>query len=318
MKLQTNIPVGKGVKPIDYNSSICLVGSCFAEHMAAKLEYYQFRHLTNPLGILFHPMAIKELFRRSLDNKNFTKEDIFSLNDLWHCYDAHSDLSGTEAEATVEKLNDALKSTHQHINKSTHFIITLGTAWVYRLQETGHIVANCHKVPQSQFDKELLTIDELEDCLGDIEHMIRNVNADIEIIWTVSPVRHLKDGFAENNRSKAHLIAAVHQIVRKSGNSYFPSYELMMDELRDYRFYDRDMVHPNEMAVDYIWEKFRESWIDPGIYPIMEKAGQIQRGLAHRPFHPGSEQHQKFRNNLDSQIRELQKEYPFMNFEVRD
>jgi len=317
MKLQTQIPLKKGGNPIDYESCLLLLGSCFVENMGRKLDYFKFQNLQNPFGILFHPYAIENLVERAIQKRSYTAKEVFFLNERWHCYDAHSDLSDTSRESLLEKLNKGLEKTLQQIHKSTHILVTLGTSWVYRHFDSDRIVANCHKVPQKKFSKELLSVKAIEkSLLSTIQH-IRSINENAQFIFTISPVRHLKDGFNENQRSKAHLTAAVHKIfdVPSFGaRELFPSYELMMDELRDYRFYEPDMVHPNQLAIDYIWEKFKQTWISEEAYPIMSKVDNIQKGLRHRPFDPDSGQHRKFRESLEANISNLKKEYPFMEF----
>ena len=315
MQLHTHIPLKPFVPAIDYNSKLVLIGSCFAEHIASKLTYYKFQSVSNPFGILFHPEAIQNLVQRALEKSHYTENEIFQNNERWHCYDAHSDLSGADSQTTLRQLNEAIESTYQQIHESTHIIITFGTAWVYRSKNSGRLVANCHKVPQREFDKELLTVEEIGHSIRNISELIKASGSQAELIFTVSPVRHLKDGFSENQRSKAHLITAVHQAVEDGVGHYFPSYELMMDELRDYRYYDRDMIHPNEIAIDYIWEKFRGVWIDPGVYSVMDSVEQIQKGLDHKPFNPRSSQHKEFKKGLEGKIKALQDQYPFMQFE---
>ncbi|GAG96622.1 unnamed protein product, partial [marine sediment metagenome] len=190
-------------------------------------------------------------------------------------------------------------------------IITLGTAWVYRFIETNELVGNCHKVPQKKFLKELLSIDEIVVSLENIISLIKDFNPKTTILFTVSPVRHLKDGFIENSQSKAHLLAAIHQVIENTTSGarihYFPSYEIMLDDLRDYRFYKRDMIHPNLTAIDYIWEKFQQAWLDDKTTSIMKEVDTIQKGLAHIPFNPKSEQHQQFLKNLQHKIQVLKK-----------
>ena len=205
--------------------------------------------------------------------------------------------------------------TKRSLETTSNIIITLGTAWVYRHIASKKIVANCHKVPQKEFQKELLITDEIKTSLENCMALVKKVNPNAQFIFTVSPVRHLKDGFVENQRSKAHLITALHQMINGNDVSYFPAYEIMMDELRDYRFYGKDMLHPNELAVDYIWEKFRSVWISPDCLSVMEEVDSIQKGLMHRPFNPDSVGHQKFRTSLQAKITYLQEKYPFMKFE---
>lgn len=320
MHLQTKILLEKAADQIDYSSQLLLLGSCFAENIGGKFDYFKFQSMQNPFGILFHPLAIENLVSKAVREEKYTEADLFFLNERWHCFDAHSELSDPLKEILLNKLNSGVHQTHRQITKSSHIIITLGTAWAYRNTGSNAIVANCHKVPQKDFSKELLPIDAIRTSILGIIKSVRSVNKDVQLIFTVSPVRHLKDGHLENQRSKAHLISAIHEVTHPPsligglGEAYFPSYEIMMDELRDYRFYETDMVHPNQLAIDYIWEKFVEVWISPSVHPTMEKVDAIQKGLKHRPFNPISEQHKLFLKSLDEKIMYLQGQYPFMEF----
>ena len=319
MNLQTQVPLQQAEHQLDYQSQLLLLGSCFVENIGKKLDYYKFRSLQNPFGILFHPKAIESLLSKSIQAFSYTEEDIFYHNERWHCFDAHSDLSDVSKEELLRKLNDGLKDTLQQISQSTHIVITLGTAWVYRNNTSNAIVANCHKVPQKEFSKDLLSGDTIVKSLENSIGLIKSTNPKAQIIFTVSPVRHLKDGFVENQQSKAHLITAIQHVLEKNVTlsaveGYFPSYEIMMDELRDYRFYKSDMIHPNELAVDYIWEKFKDVWISREAFATMEKVEEIQRGLKHKPFNPDSEEHQKFLNLIKTKSQALQSEFSFMKF----
>ncbi|MCK0177704.1 GSCFA domain-containing protein [Flavobacteriaceae bacterium S0862] len=316
MRLQTTIPLQtQQHNQIDYNSSVLLLGSCFVENIGSKLDYFKFQNLQNPFGILFQPLAIEKLITNAINEKEYIEDDIFFHNEQWHCYDAHSKLSNASKEDLLNDLNKQIDIIAKQLNNSSHMIVTLGTAWVYRHTETDSIVANCHKVPQKKFLKELLSVDEISESLQSIVELIRSVNKKTSILFTVSPVRHLKDGFLENMQSKAHLIAAIHQVVEPRNNlHYFPSYEIMMDELRDYRFYTEDMVHPNQTAVNYIWEKFQSVWISNDAFQTMEDVNIVQKGIQHKPFHPNSEAHQKFLKNLEQRKTLLQKKHSFIVF----
>lgn len=316
MKLQTQIPLQpEKYNLINYESKILLLGSCFVENIGHKLEYFKFQILLNPLGILFHPLAIETLITNAINEKKYTEEDLFFLNEQWHCYDAHSKLSHVSKKELLKDLNENIKSTHQFIKDSTHIIITLGTAWVYRHIETDTIVANCHKVPQKQFVKELLSVEDISESLLAIVSLIRSVNPKSVIIFTVSPVRHLKDGFIENSQSKAHLITAIQKVVEpRHLLHYFPSYEMMIDELRDYRFYGEDMIHPNQTAINYIWERFQKTWITEKVSKIMEDIDVIQKGLLHRPFNNDSEAHQKFLQDLELKKQKVRLQFPQIEF----
>ena len=318
MKLQTQVPLKKAHNQIDYSSQILLLGSCFAENMGRKFDDYKFPFFQNPFGIFFHMLAIENLVEKAVREASYSEADVFFMNERWHCFDAHSDVSDASQEHLIQNLNQGLKSTRDQLSKSTHIIITLGTSWVYRNIKNDSIVANCHKVPQKQFSKVLLSIDEISESLQKTISQIRSVNENAHFIFTVSPIRHLKDGFIENQRSKAHLIAAIHQTISildlTPYTSYFFSYELMMDELRDYRFYKSDMLHPNDVAVDYIWEKFKNVWISEGCYGVMDQVEAIQKGLQHKPFHADSKEHMEFMKSLNTKITYLQQQYPFMEF----
>jgi hypothetical protein len=208
-----------------------------------------------------------------------------------------------------------LSDFHFQIFKSTHFQITYGTSWVYRNKSSNSIVANCHKVPQSQFEKEILSVATIEKSIQNTIDLIQKVNPNCYFIFTVSPVRHIKDGFVENQRSKAHLITAIHSsISHLPSSNYFPSYEIMMDELRDYRFYAEDMLHPSQTAIDYIWKRFSENYISEENFATMEEVCSIQKGLAHRPFNADSDSHQKFLTSLNEKISKLKEKFPGMKF----
>ena len=315
MKFQTQIPIQKSDFPMDYQSKIMLLGSCFAENMAEKFEYFKFKTTVNPFGIIFNSVSLEKLVVRSIHKKYFTEKDIFFHNEAWHCYEVHSELSNPDKVEFLENLNQLIDSTNQELTNLTHIIITLGTSWVYRHIETHEIVANCHKVPQKQFVKELLSNEQIDDSLQIIIAEIHAVNPNCNFIFTVSPVRHIKDGFVENNVSKAHLISALHSSnFQLSTSSYFPSYEIMMDELRDYRFYAEDMLHPNQTAIDYIWIKFFENYVDEKEFATMQQVCDIQKALHHRPFNPNSESHLKFLDSLNQKINTLVKKYPQLQF----
>ena len=314
MKLQTQIPLKKRASNlIDYHSEITLLGSCFVENIGEKLSYYKFKNLQNPFGILFHPKAIETLIIRATQEKKYTEDDVFFHNEQWHCFDAHSKLSNPSKEALINQLNSELALTKLQLSKSTHVIITLGTAWVYNLLKDKNTVANCHKLPQNQFEKQLLSPHDIKGSLTRVIDGIKSLNSAATIIFTVSPIRHIKDGFVENTLSKSHLITAVNQVL-SDAVVYFPSYEIMMDELRDYRFYSEDMIHPNQTAIHYIWNKFQEVWFSPQAIKTMVEVAVIQKGLQHRPFNLKSEAHQQFLKQLDIKKAQLQAQFSHITF----
>ena len=322
MEFRTKIPIKETEPKIDYESKIFLIGSCFVENIGKKLDFYKLQTLQNPFGILFHPLAIAKFFRKLNEEAIYTEKNIFQYQERWHCFDAHSSLSNPDAEVLLENLNSALQKAREFLQQNSHLVITLGTAWSYYHLESEQSVANCHKVPQKSFRKELQSTEEIERALNEIVEVVHQINPDAAVIFTVSPVRHIKDGFVENQRSKAHLITAINNVLenRKSISPlgvrglYFPSYELMMDELRDYRFYGEDMLHPSQTAIDYIWKRFIETWFSEDSISVLNKVENIQKGLAHRPFNPNSEAHLRFLEKLKSQILALKKQYPHLEF----
>lgn len=318
MSFFTQLPIKKSDEQITYDSHLLLLGSCFSENIGKQLNHFKFQTLQNPFGILFHPLAIENMIVRAVSQQKYTADDVFLHNERWHCFDAHSELSATTKEGLLAGLNNALTVTFEFLKRATHICITLGTAWVYRNTESSTIVANCHKIPQKQFTKELLSVGQVQDSLENILKSIHEVGQNAHVIFTVSPVRHLKDGFVENQRSKAHLIGAIHQTMEVPSNakntSYFPSYEIMMDELRDYRFYGKDMLHPNETAINYIWEKFYQTYFSETVVKTMDKVAVIQKGLLHKSFNPASKASLKFQESLQEKITYIKRDFPFMEF----
>lgn len=312
MQFRTQIPISKSNHPIDYNSRVLSIGSCFAENMADKFDYFKFQNETNPFGIIFNPVSIEKIVERVCKQDLFIEKDVFFHNERWHSFEVHSDLSNSDRQELLESLNKTVTETHKKIKEATHIIATFGTSWVYRNIESDEVVANCHKVPQKQFSKELLSVDVIQKSIQNTIDLIRALNPNINFIFTISPVRHIKDGFVENQLSKSHLFTALHQVLKT--HNYFPSYEIMMDELRDYRFYAEDMLHPNQIAIDYIWKLFSENCISQENFSAMQEVDEIQKSLRHRSFNPESEQHQKFLAKLQKKIDLLGEKLPHIKF----
>ncbi len=315
MNFTTKVPIEKYQSPIDYNSKIVSIGSCFSENIAKKFDYFKFENVVNPFGIIFNPISIEKIIFRIVNKVEFTEKDIFFHNESWHCYEVHSELRHENKEEFLDNLNSILESTNNQLTKSTHFIITYGTAWVYKLKTTNQVVANCHKVAQNQFDKEILSVEIVENAIENSISLIQKVNPDCNFIFTISPVRHIKDGFVENQRSKSYLITALQSVIcNLKFLNYFPSYEIMMDELRDYRFYADDMLHPSQQAIDFIWGRFFENYVCEKEFATMNQVCEIQRALQHKPFNPNSESHQLFLSKLQDKIMAIQQKNPQITF----
>ncbi|WP_179336079.1 GSCFA domain-containing protein [Winogradskyella costae] len=316
MNLQTQIPLKlQKHNQIDYISKVLLLGSCFSENISEKFNYFKFQSIVNPFGILFHPLAIEHLITRAINKDYYSEDDLYFHNEQWFCLDAHSKLNKTSKDELLSVLNSQIDETHNNLVNTSHVIITLGTSWVYRHIESDNVVANCHKLPQKQFLKELLAVDTITESLQAIIALVRSVNPEVSFLFTVSPVRHLKDGFVENTQSKAHLVTAIHKVIEpRNGIYYFPSYEIMMDELRDYRFYNPDMLHPNDVAIQYIWDKFKKVWLSAEALQTLDMVAAIQTKKSHRPFNINSEAHQKFLSKLQLEVEGVCAKFPHISF----
>ena len=312
MKLKTEIPIKKQRNPITYDSNIILIGSCFSDNIGEQLNYYKFNTSVNPNGILFNPVSIENTIKDAVNKRVYTKDDLVFHDGLWHSFNHHSKFS--EPTPDLSKKNKNVFDFYEALKSATHIFITLGTAWAYRHLESNTIVANCHKIPQVAFKKELLTVAEIEKSLVSLLEQVKTVNIKASVTFTVSPVRHLKDGFIENQQSKAHLLTAIHNVINSNNVAYFPAYEIMMDDLRDYRFYKQDMVHPNKLAINYIWEKFTDAFMSEDTIKIMSKVNQLQKDLAHRPIHPQSESHQKFLDATSKKLKSFKENHPKIIF----
>ncbi|MCM8568841.1 GSCFA domain-containing protein [Gramella jeungdoensis] len=315
MEFRTKVPVQEGFPKVEHASGVFLIGSCFVENIGAKLDWFKFQNIQNPTGIIFHPSPIRRFFQRLSSNDDYGDNDVLQFNGGWQSLEAHSDMRREIKEECLQELNISLQSSREFLAKASHVIISLGTAWGYIYEESGDIVANCHKIPQKKFRKELSSVDEIINDLEVISHSISQVTEDAKIIFTVSPVRHLKDGMVENQQSKAHLITALHEFLKNSNSAvYFPSYEIMMDELRDYRFYTDDMLHPSKVAVNYIWKLFSYNWISEKSLEINAEIEKIQKALSHRSRAENSVSHKKFLTKLQAKIEEIQKKHPEITF----
>ncbi len=299
---------------IDYQSKIFGLGSCFVDHIKTKLNYYQFQTLINPYGTVFNPHSIKKLLQYTVNQPVFTEKVLFKHENIWKHFDFHTAFNRLTVEEYLNNLHHTIHQAKGFLQSADWAFFTLGTAWVYRHKITGKIVNNCHKVPQKEFEKILLSTTEIIDELKEIRLILQQINPHIKLLLTVSPVRHLKDGFTENQRSKARLIEAVHSVVNHSHTFYFPSYEIMMDDLRDYRFYTSDLLHPNEQAVAYIWEIFTRSIIKQDILPDMKQIEKIQKQLQHKSFTGQPVTTVK----LQTAINQIKQKYPWMHFELKE
>jgi hypothetical protein len=292
-----------------------LMGSCFVENIGSKLEYSKFPVLQNPFGIIFHPIAMERLFKRIASRNLFAESDLLLKNDQYLSLETHSMMNRSNAEECVLNLNESLEASYDFIREADVLVLSLGTAWGYEHESLDNVAANCHKIPQKEFEKKLSSIDEITDSLKTIGKSLREINNDIKILYTLSPVRHWKDGVVQNQQSKAHLHTSIQEVVDVDSESYyFPSYEILLDELRDYRFYANDMLHPSEVAISYIWNRFSEAYFNESTKQLNTEIDKVQKSLAHRPLAENSLHHKKFLTKLQAKIGEIQQKHPQITF----
>ncbi|WP_276502195.1 GSCFA domain-containing protein [Terrimonas pollutisoli] len=337
MDFMLNFEPKKLSRPINYQDKLLLIGSCFTEHIGNALGDAKFSLLQNPNGILFDPVSVCNSLISYIHNKKYTGADLFQLNEVWNSWQHHSRFSHIDKNEGLRIINDSQQRAHEFLKQADWVIITLGSAFYYLLtdqaQKTNEVsksgvgamvvpticrdregVANCHRAPAQWFNKYLLTIPEIIESLDLCMHQLLQFNSKLQIIFTISPVRHLRDGVVENNRSKARLIEAVHHMVNKFDKlHYFPAYELVIDVLRDYRFYDIDFAHPNYLATDFVLQKFSASCLDDEARQIMEELKKISIARKHRPVQPATNAHKQFLKSQADKTRELQSKYPFLD-----
>lgn len=315
MIFRTELSIPAFEAKISHQSKVVLLGSCFSENMYQRFEYFKFEVVSNPFGIIFNSFSLLNLIKRTVEKDYYTADEVVFHNDLYQSLEVHSSMSQLTSESLLQNLNHVIDPFHGQLQSATHLFLTLGTSWVYSDLESGNIVANCHKIPQNKFEKKLISAKENFDCIDQIVKILRSFNPNLEVVLTISPVRHLKDGMVENQVSKANLISAVYQLVQENNEvKYFPSYELVMDDLRDYRFFANDLLHPNDLAIQYIWDKLMQSYCSEVTMNLMKEIDVIQKSLSHKPFNPNTLSHQKFVQNLDLKIQKIKNQIPQIKF----
>ena len=303
MKFKLDFDIAKSDAHINYDQAITSLGSCFADNMTQKLLTYKFNVIDHKLGTLYNPYAIFNLTKKAI-HKIYPKPVL--IDGMYMSFDLHSKIRAAHQTEFSSLCESRMNMLHQGMKKSKWLIITLGTAWAHTYLSSNTMVANCHKLPQTLFKKELLSVDFILQEFKELQAILTPFNPKLKILFTVSPVRHTKDGLHENTLSKATLHLAVQAIVKKFSHCYyFPAYEIMIDELRDYRFYKTDLIHPNELAIDYIWEQLTQTYFDETTFKFYEELKVLLKSIGHRPFNPNSDQHQKFIIETLDKIRAL-------------
>ena len=312
---RTEIPPTQSDIKIAHKHQLLCVGSCFAEHIGSRLEQLKFPTLTNPFGIIYNPISIAQVLEKIIGGNNFEVNDLFENQGLWHSFDHHGHFSHPDKFTALQQINQSLNNAKLFLENTNRLVLTLGTANVFIDKRTNAIVANCHKMPGQTFERRRLDVEEIVKPLVYVLQKLKGKCDDLEVIVTVSPVRHLRDGLIENQRSKATLLLGLEAVCQAlSFVHYFPSYEIVLDDLRDYRFYEKDLSHPNELAVEYIWSYFEHSFFSQSTKALCQRITQLISAAAHRPFHPASAAHQSFLKKQLLIIEKLRQEYPLLNF----
>jgi hypothetical protein len=311
---RTLVEPATGNYSVSHTTPVMLLGSCFAENIGKELQNLKFNIDVNPFGVLFNPESICKSIERLIEAREFQEDELFFHDENWHSFMHHSKFSFPDKKICLQQINNRLTNSFEFIRKARFLILTFGTSWVYYHIQSDKPVSNCHKMPSNIFSRRLLEIDAIVDSYENLFNSLKEINKNLNIILTVSPVRHLRDGAEENQLSKAVLLVAVQTLCRKGYASYFPAYEIVLDDLRDYRFYDTDMVHPSRQAIEYIFEKFSNSWLNDDTKKLNIEIRDIIKAFEHRPINEHSESAKKFAKQFLEKISKLEKHYPYLDF----
>jgi hypothetical protein len=315
-ELLTRVAIPEIPLKVNYTSSFFLMGSCFADSIGMRMTDLKFRVCYNPFGVIYNPLSIASNLKLLAEKERFTKNELSFHNELWFSFKHYTLFSDPDPDRCLEKINAGFEYARNFISRANVLILTLGTSWAFELKETGRIVANCHKLPAAKFHRLFSSVENSTEHLKEAILKIREKNPALDVILTVSPVRHWKDGAVENQRSKAALILTAANLQQELENVYyFPVYEIFMDELRDYRFYGADMLHPSDVAIEYIWQKFAASMLSREVFPIIKSVEDILMSIKHKARNPHTAAYGKFRDELLKKILHLKSTYPFLNFQ---
>jgi len=310
---QTKVEIPAQDLKITYEDHILTLGSCFAENIGKKMQNIHFDTEVNPFGVLYNPVSIRNSIELLIENKPFTKKDIFEYNYLWQSFSHSSLFSDITAEKCLTKINKRFETAANFLRNTDFLLITFGTAWVFEDRKRGSVVSNCHKLPSELFKRRRLTVKEIVVDYTTLISRLQILLPNLKIIFSVSPIRHWKDGAHENTLSKSTLLLAIDALQKEFENvQYFSAYEIQMDELRDYRFYAPDMLHPSDVAVDYIWSRFADTYFDAVTTDMKKELELLSADLSHRPLHPESDEFKKFIKSTEKKKQELIKKYTFL------
>ena len=297
----------------DQRSPVFSIGSCFAKNISEKLNRLKFKTLCNPFGVNYNPLSILNTITAIQQGKKFGKADLFNQDDRWFSWAHDSHFQASDPKVLYRLLNETSAAGASFLSFTGIWLVTYGTAWIYEKKDDGKLVANCHKAPASHFKRRRLSVDEVARATQKIIELARAQNPDIKIIFSISPVRHLKDGFHGNQLSKSTLALGLEQALANDPAIYFPSYELLLDDLRDYRFYNRDMTHPSAQAIDYIWAFFKDSFFSTDTRRVNQEIEKLLQAAGHRPIAPGSEAHRQFIAQTLQRMDDFCNHFPFID-----
>lgn len=314
--LTTKVSIPDFQPKIKYKDAVFMAGSCFTEHISAKLDRYKYDVMSNPFGILYNPVSLASSIDRITRLDFYAADDLVLHDGLYHSMDHHGVFSGRSQAEVIDKINRSIQQANEHLKKSKVICISPGTAKVYRYKETAAVAGNCHKIPQSHFTYETLSLSHCIEAFERTVVSIRKLAPESSIIWTISPVRHTRDGLVENQRSKATLLLGIAEVMHHHpASNYFPAYEIMMDQLRDYRYYDRDLIHPSPVAVDIIWDIFSEAYLEPLERTWHVPIEKIQRAMEHRLLHDDPEAVRSFAQGQLKNIDQMASMLPDLNWQ---
>ena len=317
MKLFTTVDIPKQLPQLSQADELMMFGSCFATEMGERMKEAKFRCDVNPYGVLYNPLSIATAIREIAVGKRYEADDLLLYGGCWHSLMHHGDFSSPSLEKTLADINGRLEKAHEHLLRADCLLFTFGTSYVYEWKETGRVVGNCHKFPERMFGRRRLSVEEIVADYTLLIAELQQQNKALKLLFTVSPIRHLRDGLHENQLSKSTLLLAIDELQRRHPGVvfYFPAYELLLDELRDYRFYAEDLVHPSAVAVSHVWERFSEAVFDLKTRQLMADVQEVARALQHKPFHPDSQEYKRFLEQLLLKIEQLSDKYPYLELD---
>lgn len=317
MDFRTRVDIPVSDVPINHSTGIMLFGSCFSSYIGSKLQQCKFTVDVNPFGILFNPFSISNAIQKLLQGKGVTEADLVLRQGVYHSFMHHGEFSSPDKKACLDAISTRFTRASRALQVTDFLLVTFGTAYVYRWKKTGEVVANCHKFPENDFIRTRLSVNDIVEEWGALIEELIVRRPTMKWVFTVSPIRHWKDGAHENQVSKSILHLAIDELQKRFEGvvRYFPAYEIVLDELRDYRFYNEDMLHPSPVTVEYVWQRFAETFFTQRTRAINREWESIRKLLDHRPLHPGSASHQTFVEQTMLKLREFKRKYPFISCE---